>query len=36
MVHEKIADSHSSLALGIKIHGILWQGEFLYKDVKTI
>ena len=36
MVEEKVTDRDSSFTLGIKIPGVIRDGEFNFPDVKTI
>ena len=35
MVDEKVTDRHSSFTLGIKVPGVIRDGEFTSQDLKT-
>jgi hypothetical protein len=35
MVDEKVTYRHSSFALGIKVPGVIRDGEFTFQDLKT-
>lgn len=36
MIEKKVTDRHSPLTLGIKVPGVIRDGEFTFPDVKTI